>query len=563
LPAAPRTLLAALSSLVAFAALALPAASAFAVPAAALAVAVFPLLSALLYALAKSFSHLLAALTAFAALLAGLRPIVVAAALLRAEWEGEQEGDRGRHVEDLSHGMHERCQDKIVHRAGAGHTQLRQARRGHQTATIGIGPQRHRDGEPDHDTTIRRRHDGRRMSSADAATNDRPLRVLRVLTRPNLGGPTRQAIALWHAHAERDVETLLVTGVVGADEVELLPADAGVPIVDPNAPPRTGWLTLPDLRRGVDPFADRRATRALRRLVQTWRPHVVHTHTSKAGMVGRRAAFAERAPVVAHTFHGHVLRDYFGRLPTLLLRQLERRLARRTDLLLAISASCADELADCGVAPRERFVVVPPAVQVGEHATRSEAREHLGIPANERRVCAIGRLVPIKRLADFVAMVEGAGDLHGDLIGDGPERAALQALAGTRVTLRGAMPDIARWLRAYDAVVLPSVREGCPLVAIEAFAAGVPVVGYDVPGVRDALADVGRGVLVPEADGPAGLRRAVAALADANARSALVDAARRAVATTAPAAVAERLERLYRQAAAKVGDSRYDPEPPG
>lgn len=384
----------------------------------------------------------------------------------------------------------------------------------------------------------------------------KPLRVLRVLTRPNLGGPTRQAIALWHAHRDLSVETLLVTGCVGPEEVELSPADHGVPSSDGRG---AGWLALPDLRRGVDVFADRRARRRLQACIRDFQPDVVHTHTSKAGLVGRKAAWACGVPVTAHTFHGHVLKDYFGRLPSWLLAQAERRLARRTDALFAVSSSCRDELVACGVAARDRLVVTPPAVAVAEPLGRVVARRELSIPTDQWRVCAIGRLVPIKRMSHFVEAVARHPDLHGDVIGDGPARSALAALAERlvpgRVAIRRAEPEIAGLLRAYDAVVLPSVREGCPLVAIEAFAAGVPVVGYDVPGVRDALSHFGRGVLVPEADGPAGLVGALVALrGDDAARQELVSGARGAVDTCAPAAVAAQLLGAYAAAAARRSD---------
>ena len=136
---------------------------------------------------------------------------------------------------------------------------------------------------------------------------------------------------------------------------------------------------------------------------------------------------------------------------------------------------------------------------------------------------------------------------------------ALEALAARlvpgRVAIRAPEPEIAALLPAYDAVVLPSVREGCPLVAIEAFAAGVPVVGYDVPGVRDALSHFGRGVLVPEADGPAGLVGALVALrGDDAARQELVSSARGAVDACAPAAVAAQLLGAYRDLAARRSD---------
>ncbi len=397
--------------------------------------------------------------------------------------------------------------------------------------------------------------DDRSKMSPDFVAPERPrraLRVLRVLTRPNLGGPTRQAIALWHAHRAQRVETLLVTGEVDGDEVAVSPAAHGVPAVDEGAW-RPGWTTLPGLRRGVAPVRDLGVVRRLRALIRATQPDVVHTHTSKAGAVARRAAAAEGVAVVAHTFHGHVLRDYFGAVASRLLARVERGLARRTDLLFAVSDSCADELASLGVAPRERLLVVPPAVDVPAPAARADARAELGVRADAWTVASVGRLVPVKRLQDLVAVLAAAPELRADVLGDGPLRARLQAEArsacGDRLRLLGARHDAARLLRAYDAVVLPSVREGLPLVAVEAFAAGVPVVGYDVPGVRDALGSLGRGVLVPPADGPAGLLEALRRLrADpAFARSVTGDAAR-AVARCRPEEIADRLLTAYLEA---------------
>lgn len=389
-------------------------------------------------------------------------------------------------------------------------------------------------------------------------SSERPptLRVLRVLTRPNLGGPTRQAIALWHAFAARGAATLLVTGAVGAGEALLSPAEHEVPELSlaqalAAGPAAAGWVVVPELGRRLSPFADRRAARVLRLLMASHRPDVVHTHTSKAGVLGRRAARAASVGKIVHTFHGHVLQDYFPRPIGWLLGRIERHLAARTDVLCAVSASCADELAAAGVAPRARFHVVPPAVPLPTPLLRVDARARLGIAAGECRVVCAGRLVPIKRVADFVRAVATLPGVHGDVCGDGPEREALTALAARlapgRVHFRAARPDFARELPAYDALLLPSVREGLPLVAVEAFAAGVPVVGYDVPGVHDALLGLGRGVLVPVTAGPAGLAAAVAPLlGDVAAAQALVASARAAVARCTPEAVAETLLRLYR-----------------
>jgi len=146
-----------------------------------------------------------------------------------------------------------------------------------------------------------------------------------------------------------------------------------------------------------------------------------------------------------------------------------------------------------------------------------------------------------------VAQVVG---LCGDVVGDGPEHLALAAraaaLAPDRVRLWPGRPSLPSELSAYDALVLPSVREGLPLVAVEAFAAGVPVVGYDVPGVRDAVR-LGGGTLVPPLAGPAGLAAALRELlADARVRAQAVAAGRAGLARFAPAAVAAQLEALYR-----------------
>lgn len=374
------------------------------------------------------------------------------------------------------------------------------------------------------------------------------MRVMRVLTRPNLGGPTRQAIALWHALGELGATTLLVSGVVDAGETLLSPADHGVPRLSradavAAGERAMGWVELPELRRGPGPLRDRRALAALRELVRSFRPEIVHTHTSKAGWLGRTAARAAPGARLVHTFHGHVLQDYFPAPLAWWLRRLERRLASRTDQLIAVSASCADELAAAGVAPRERFLVVPPAVPIAPLLTRGAARARLGVGPDERRIACVGRLVPIKRVEHFLQALARLDGVHGDVVGDGPSLAALQTAGGPagRVHFRGALPDIAACLPAYDALVLPSVREGLPLVAVEAFRAGVPVVGYDVPGVRDALA-AGRGVLVPVAAGPAGLAEAVR---DVLARPA---AARHAAADDPflPSVVARTLWSVYR-----------------
>jgi glycosyltransferase involved in cell wall biosynthesis len=378
------------------------------------------------------------------------------------------------------------------------------------------------------------------------------VKVLRILTRPNVGGPARQALALWHEHARNGVRTLLVVGQCEADEPALPLASEGIPPVELDAlgPEAHGLLVLPAMRRKPNVIGDLQAAMQLRAVIARWQPDVVHTHMTKAGLLGRRAAWRERAPVVAHTFHGHVLRDYYGRVAARWLQSVERRLARRTDLLFAVSGSCRDELVELGVQPRGTLRVVPPAVDVArfEGGSRRAARQALGIHDDRVLLAFVGRLVPIKRVSRFVHTIGMLPEVEGFVLGDGPRRQRAQALSGSRMHFLGTVPDVERYLAAFDALLITSDREGCPLVAVEAFAAGVPVIGTDVPGVRDVLGPWGAGVLVPREQGAPGLAEAVRRLlADPRRREAIVAAARQGLGRFAPAAVARALADAYEE----------------
>jgi glycosyltransferase involved in cell wall biosynthesis len=379
---------------------------------------------------------------------------------------------------------------------------------------------------------------------------------MRVLTRPNVGGPTLQAAALWREHRALGIATLLAVGECAAGEAALDLQALGVPRLEPgNAAVGEGFVVVPGLGNRWSPWRSRAVLAQLRQLVRAFRPDVVHTHTTAAGWFGRRAARRERVRVVAHTFHGHVLRDYFGRATSWALLRLETAMAARTDLLFAVSPSCRDELAQLGVAPPARLQVVPPAVPLPEFVPRGAARAQLGVADDQWLVACMGRLVPIKRVDRFVAAVAALRGCEGHVHGDGPLRRRLEAASPAgRVRFLGARTEARSWLAAYDALVVPSAREGCPLVAVEAFAAGVPVVGFDVPGVRDVLTEWGGGVVVADAAGPEGLARALGRLrSDAGCREAAVAAGRRGLRRFEPAAVARQLQAAYATALGGIG----------
>lgn len=334
------------------------------------------------------------------------------------------------------------------------------------------------------------------------------MRVARVLTRPNLGGPARQVVALWHAHRELGVETLLVVGRCEADEPVLDLVAAGIPerTVTEVRAGADGFCVLPTLGRRVAPVRDLRAFGALRRLLRSWSPDVVHTHTSKAGVLGRLAA--PRGAVRAHTFHGLVLRDYAGAGPSMAARWIERRLARRSDLLFAVSASCARELRELGVV--DAVEVVPPAVATEAFAAadRKACRARLG-EGTRPAIGFVGRLVPIKRPELFVALARELPQVDAFVLGDGPLRPLLEPRAPPNLRFLGAREDAAALGPGFDLLVLPSRREGFPVALVEAAAAGVRTVGFAVPGLVDVKDLTGVARLVPEEDGLAGLCAAV------------------------------------------------------
>jgi glycosyltransferase involved in cell wall biosynthesis len=241
-------------------------------------------------------------------------------------------------------------------------------------------------------------------------------------------------------------------------------------------------------------------------VVRSFRPQIVHTHTAKAGALGRTAALSSGRPrpLIVHTYHGHVLEGYFGRAVTAGYRGVERGLARFSDRLVGVSQATVDDLVRLRVAPRERFEVIPLGLELDRFLELGPAPEASG------DVVALyaGRLVPIKRvdlLLRALARARAAGaPLRLVVLGDGELRPALERLAAelgiaASVTFLGYRDDVVPHLAAADLAVLSSANEGTPVALIEAAAAGRPSVGTRVGGVADVVAE-GTGRLVASGD---------------------------------------------------------------
>jgi glycosyltransferase involved in cell wall biosynthesis len=277
---------------------------------------------------------------------------------------------------------------------------------------------------------------------------------------------------------------------------------------------------IPELSREISLMGDLRTLLALYRLFRRERPAVVHTHTAKAGTLGRLAAILAGVPVRIHTFHGHVLGGgYFSAMKTRVFLEIERQLARGTHRLVVLTRLQAREMAErLRVAPIERFAVVPlglelePFGAVDRDATRRATRDALGLASEAVAVGIVGRLVPIKNHELFLEAVAALRrtaqrPVVGVVVGAGEREARLKALAAAQgledgVLWLGWRRDLPELYSALDAVVLTSHDEGTPVALLEALAAGTPVVARDVGGVRELLGEVGSGTIVPRRAGP-------------------------------------------------------------
>lgn len=372
----------------------------------------------------------------------------------------------------------------------------------------------------------------------------RPVRILRIIARLNVGGPAHQVTLLSGRLNHERFETLLVSGHVGTGEgsFEDLAERYGARLE-----------RIPTLGPELRPTEDLKALWALVGLMRRYRPDIVHTHTAKAGMLGRLAARLAlgRRPIVVHSYHGHVLSGYFGPAKTAVFRAMERGLALLSDKLVGLSRSTVDDLVAMRVAPRERFVVIPTGLDLEpfggiEREDGEGLRGELGISHHDLLAVYVGRLAPIKRvdvLLEAVAHARAAGaPVRLLVVGDGELREQLEGQAerlglSEVVTFLGFRRDLPRIVAAGDVAVLSSDNEARPVAMIEAAAAARPVIATAVGGVPEVVTP-GTGYLVPPDDPVAMGRRIAEAAEDRSALAQMGEAAR------APALAAHGWQRL-------------------
>jgi glycosyltransferase involved in cell wall biosynthesis len=393
-------------------------------------------------------------------------------------------------------------------------------------------------------------------SSHDAA---RPrVRVLRIISRLNVGGPALHALLLNDRLDPCRYDSRLVVGQVGDDEGDYLTLHGATP---------ERVVSVPALGRDVEGRRDWSAFWSLVKLMRTFRPHVVHTHTAKAGTLGRIAATLCRVPVVVHTYHGHVFDGYFSPWKTRLVVGVERVLAHRASALVAVTERVRRDVLARGIGRPDRAVVVPLGLDldplVAAPARRGELRAELGLAPAVPLVGIVARLVPVKAHETFLQAARAIAPARPDVVflvvGDGERRAELEGAVraaglGSRVRFLGWRADLDRLYADLDVVVLTSKNEGSPVALIEAMAAGRPVVSTRAGGVEDVVADGVTGRVVPIGDAAAVARAIVDLLEEPAEAARLGAAARDAVVTRfASARLVDDVDRLYRRLLAERG----------
>lgn len=352
-----------------------------------------------------------------------------------------------------------------------------------------------------------------------------PQKVVHLVTRLDLGGAQQNTLhTVRHLDRSR-FEPVLVCGPGGMLDEEVK-NDASLRVI-----------FVESLLRDISPFYDLLALLELAKILLAEKPAILHTHSSKAGILGRLAAFVAGVPVVIHTYHGFGFHDRQPALVKKLYVFLERLCARFTDALIFVSKANIAYAAEHGIVRPEEAVLIRSGVALGGLPAPVDAAKlkmSAGVGMHKPLVLSVGNLKPQKNAADFVAaaaaVIARTPEARFVFLGDGPERRPLEARAFAaglegKVLFLGWRRDAAQWLAAADVFVMTSLWEGLPRALVEAMKSGLPAVCYATDGVKDLIVDGANGFLVEAGDHAALAARVSELLADEPRREALGAAA--------------------------------------
>ncbi len=332
-------------------------------------------------------------------------------------------------------------------------------------------------------------------------------------------------------------------------------------------------IDLPSLVRRISPLNDIKAFISIFRFLRRSKPDIVHTHTSKAGILGRLAAWMARVPIIIHTPHGHVFYGHFGRSLSRIFLQMEKLLGRITHHHIALTPEEGNDYLNLGVAKSNNISVIHSGVDLNcfkRSVTKSNPkRNELGISPDSLVVGYVGWLIPIKGVTYLVNAMAEVVHRHPNslllLVGKGDEKGEEEIRLkkqvenlglADNVRFLGWRPDVDEIMGCFDIFVLPSLNEGMGRVLVEAMAAGLPIVASRVGGIPDLVKHEENGLLVPPADTSA-LEKAISTLLqDGARRKRMRKAGKKMCGPYSAEAMVEQIDVLYTELLEKYSHNR-------
>ena len=325
-------------------------------------------------------------------------------------------------------------------------------------------------------------------------------KILRIINRFNLGGPTYNAAYLTK-YLEPDYETLLIGGQ--HDESE----KSSMHILD-NLGLKP--IIIPEMQRSLNPYKDQIAYKKIQNIIKEFKPDIVHTHAAKAGALGRRAAYKLGVKQIYHTFHGHVFHSYFGSFKTSIFKEIEKNLAKKSTKIIAISETQKRELSKIHkICPEKKIEVIPLGFDLerfnkDKDSKRKEFRKKWNLKENEIAIGIIGRLVPIKNHTFFIDAIQevlkkSEFPVRAFIVGDGEEKQNIVNYIKNKnldfsLDYNPATFQLTSWIKEIDRVnsgmdiiCLTSLNEGTPVSLIEAQASGKPIVSTKTGGIENIV----------------------------------------------------------------------------
>ena len=323
--------------------------------------------------------------------------------------------------------------------------------------------------------------------------NPSPIKIMRIIARMNVGGPAIQITNMLNGLSPQEFEQRLYFGSCEAGEAEFISE-----ISDQSMLHR-----ISGFKRSIGIFTEISVFLHLVREIKRFNPDIIHTHTAKAGLLGRVAAMISGSHAKrVHTFHGHVLHGYFNPFISSLYALVERVLARYTDIIISVGPEVQADLLEYRIGKETKHRVIIPGIQVSERITKEDALKQLDLRSKKLTISFIGRFTSIKRLDRIVEVARLCKrerlDVQFLLAGEGSELEKIRDAAGLEnlpMVFLGWRSDVERILSASDVLILTSDNEGTPIASIQASLLGVPTLATKVGSLQDVVIDGETGIL--------------------------------------------------------------------